>query len=141
MPVFAADGRRTSPNRVMGAVVGAVFVLIGALGFTTTWDVAFFGTSGALLFGQLQVNPAQNLVHIFGGAALITASAISVPAARTTNAVGGALSLLMGLTGLFLVGSPANLVAVSPLGNLLHFAAAVLLLAVGLGVEQEEKQR
>ncbi|WP_166879908.1 DUF4383 domain-containing protein [Salinibacterium sp. ZJ450] len=140
MPDFAADGRRPSPNRMMGAIVGALLLLIGILGFAVTWDVPIFGTPGALLFGQLEVNPAQNLLHLLGGAALITAAATSIAAARTTNAVGGALSLLLGLTGLFLVGSPANFVAVSPLGNLLHFAAAVLLLAVGLGVEQQ-KQR
>jgi hypothetical protein len=140
MPDFAADGRRTSPNRMMGALVGGVFLLIGALGFAVTGDVRFFGTPGALLFGQLEVNAAQNLLHLLGGAALSTAAAVGVSAARTTNAIGGALCLMLGLMGLFLVGSPANFVAVNPLANLLHFAAAVLLLAVGLGVEQQ-KQR
>lgn len=125
----------TSPNRILGAIVGAVFVLVGALGFTVTGGFPLFATEGGLLFGLLTANPALNVLHILIGAALLLAALSSLRAAKTVNSVVGVLCLVLGLAGLFLIGSAFNVLAINVADNVLHFAAAVALLAVSLGAE------
>ena len=125
-----------SPNRLLGTVFGAGYLLLGILGFTATGGVGLFAPRGGLLFGFLEVNVLHNIVHILIGAALLLAALSSVRAARTANSVVGAACLVLGLTGLFLVGSPLNILAVNVAGNVLHFGTASVLLAVGLGADQ-----
>jgi hypothetical protein len=130
---------RPSPNRLVGGIVGGVLLLLGLGGFLVTLGLGFFEAPGAQLFGVLEVNPAHNLLHVVVGGVLAGAAAAGVAASRTVNAVVGAVLLISGLAGLFLVGSPANILAVNATGNALHFAAAVLLLAAGLGTEQPKR--
>jgi hypothetical protein len=125
-----------SPNRLIGVVFGAVYVLIGLLGFTVTSGVGFFATEGGLLLGIFQVNLFHNIAHILIGAALLIAGLSNVRAARTVNSVVGAAYLVLGLAGLFLVGTALNILALNVADNVLHFASAVLLLAVGLGADR-----
>jgi len=125
-----------SPNRVLGAVIGAVYVLVGVLGFTVTQGVGFFAAEGGLLFGVLQVNALHNLLHILIGSALLLAALSSMRAASTVNSVTGTVFLVLGLAGLFLVGSPANVLALNVADNVLHFGTAAVLLAVGLGADK-----
>ena len=125
-----------SPNRLLGTVFGAGYLLLGILGFTATGGVGLFAPRGGLLFGFLEVNVLHNIVHILIGAALLLAALSSVRAARTANSVVGAACLVLGLAGLFLVGSPVNVLAVNVAGNVLHFGTASVLLAVGLGADQ-----
>lgn len=117
-----------SPNRVIGIVLGAGYLALGVLGF-------FAGEDG-LLLGVLLVDPLGNAVHLAFAAALLVPALLGVAAARRANAIVGAACLLLGLAGLFLVGGEANVLALNVPGNVLHFASAVLLLAVGLGAEQ-----
>ncbi|MBI5162126.1 MAG: DUF4383 domain-containing protein [Micrococcales bacterium] len=124
-----------SPNRLAALIAGAAFLAIGALGFAASGGSGFVSTTGGLLFGVLPVNGLQNLVHLLLGGALVTAALVFRASARTTNQVIGTLFLALGIAGLFLAGTPANVLAVGAVGNLLHFSAAVVLLAVGLGVE------
>jgi hypothetical protein len=131
--------RQISPNRLLGGIVGSAFLLLGLGGFLVTLDVGFFESPGGQLFGLIEVNPAHNLLHVLVGGLLAGAAASGVAASRTVNAVAGAVLLLSGLVGLFLVGSPANILAVNATGNALHFAAAVVLLAAGLGTEQPKR--
>lgn len=125
-----------SPNRVLGVFFGGVYLLIGLLGFTVTGSVDFFATDGGLLAGILEVNIFRNVTHLVIGSALLLAGLSNIPAARTVNLTVGGLFLLLGLAGLFLVGSPFNYLAVNSAGNVLLFASAVVLLAVGLGAEK-----
>jgi hypothetical protein len=126
---------RTSPNRLLGIVFGAVYVLIGILGFTVTSGVSFFATEGGLLLGVFEVNIFHNVAHLLIGAALLIAGLSSVRAAKTVNAVVGAAYLVLGLAGLFLVGTALNILALNVADNVLHFASAAVLLAVGLGAD------
>ncbi|MCU1412188.1 MAG: hypothetical protein JWR04_2895 [Rhodoglobus sp.] len=126
---------RTSPNRLLGIVFGAVYVLIGFLGFTVTSGVSFFATEGGLLLGVFEVNIFHNVAHLLIGAALLIAGLSSVRAAKTVNAVVGAAYLVLGLAGLFLVGTALNILALNVADNVLHFASAAVLLAVGLGAD------
>src|SRR5690606_959861 len=40
---------RSSPNRLAATIFGAVYLLVGVLGFTVTSGVGFFATEGGLL--------------------------------------------------------------------------------------------
>lgn len=129
----------TSPNRLLATVFGAVYVLVGALGFTVTSGGGFFSTEGGLLLGLFQVNIFHNVAHLLIGAALLIAGLSSVNAAKTVNSVIGAAYLVLGLAGLFLIGSALNILALNAADNVLHFASAVVLLAVGLGADRSAR--
>ncbi|MBH0097810.1 DUF4383 domain-containing protein [Salinibacterium sp. NSLL150] len=125
-----------SPNRLLGTVFGAVYILVGLLGFTVTNGVGFFATEGGLLLGLFEVNIFHNVAHLLIGAALLLAGLSNVKAARTVNSVVGFAYLALGFLGLFLVGSALNILALNAADNVLHFASAVVLLAVGLGADK-----
>jgi len=131
----------SSPNRLLGVVFGAVYVLVGLLGFTVTAGVGFIDTSGGLLLGLFEVNILHNVAHLLIGAALLIAGLSSVPAARSLNTTVGAVYLVLGIVGLFLVGSTFNILAINAADNVLHFASAAVLLAVGLGADKSARAR
>lgn len=126
---------RTSPNRLLATVFGAVYLLVGILGFFVTSGVGFFATEGNTLI-IFEVNPLHNIIHLAIGAALLLAGLNSVPAAKSVNTTIGAVYLLVGILGLFLVGSSLNIIALNGADNVLHLASAVLLLGVGLSQDK-----
>jgi hypothetical protein len=130
---------RTSPNRLLATVFGIVYVLIGIAGFFVTSGVGFFDTPGGLLLGIFEVNIFHNVAHLLIGAALLVAGLSGVRPAKTVNAVVGTAYLLLGIVGLFIVGSAFNILAINGADNVLHFGSAVLLLAVGLGAERTSR--
>lgn len=125
-----------SPNRLIATVFGAVYLLVGLLGFAYTGGVDLFATEGGLILGIFEVNPFHNVAHLLIGAALLIAGRKSVPAAKAVNTTVGAAYLLLGVVGLFLVGTAVNILAINAADNVLHFASAVLLLAIGLGADK-----
>jgi hypothetical protein len=126
-----------SPNRLLGVVFGAVYLVVGILGFFITSGVSFFSTSNpSLLIGLFEVNPLHNVAHLIIGAALLLAGLSNVRAAKGVNTTIGAIYLVLGIAGLFLVNSSANILAINAADNVLHFASAVILLAVGLGADK-----
>jgi len=129
----------TSPNRLLATIFGIVYVIIGIAGFFVTSDVGLLDTSGGLLLGIFEVNILHNIAHLLIGAALLIAGLSGVRASKTVNSVVGAAYLLLGIVGLFIVGSPFNILAINGADNVLHFGSAVLLLAVGLGAERSVK--
>jgi hypothetical protein len=128
-----------SPNRLLATVIGILYVLIGAAGFAVTMGIGFFAAPGGLLFGIFEVNSFHNVAHLLLGATLLIAGLAGVRAARTVNSVVGAAYLVLGIAGLFVVGSPLNILAINGADNVLHFGSAALLLAVGLGAERAVK--
>ncbi|WP_199422668.1 DUF4383 domain-containing protein [Actinotalea solisilvae] len=126
----------SSPNRLLGTVFGVVYLLVGAAGFAVTGGVGFAATEGNPLV-VFDVNPLHNIVHLGIGAALLVAARTSVRAARGVNATVGAVYLLVGVVGLFLVGSAANILALNGADNVLHLASALLLLGVGLAADRD----
>lgn len=130
-----------SPNRLLATVFGAVYLLVGLLGFTVTSGVGFFDTKGGLLLGLFEVNILHNVAHLIIGAALLISGLSSVRASKATNTTIGAVYLLLGIVGLFLVGSSANILAINGADNVLHFASAVVLLGVGLGADKAVSTR
>ena len=128
-----------SPNRLLGVVFGAVYLLVGVLGFFYTNGVAIFATEGGLLLGIFEVNPFHNVAHLLIGAALLFSGLANVKAARTTNTIIGAAYLLLGVLGLFILDSAINILALNGADNVLHFASAAVLLAVGLGADKSAR--
>jgi hypothetical protein len=126
---------RTSTNRLVATVFGAVYLLVGVLGFAVTSGVGFFATEGRNLI-IFEVNPLHNIIHLAIGAALLLAGLKSVPAARSVNTAVGAVYLLVGILGLFLLNSALNIIALNGADNVLHLASAVLLLGVGLSQDR-----
>lgn len=128
-----------SPNRLLAVIFGVLYVLVGILGFTATAGVGLFDTNGGLLLGIFEVNVLHNVVHLLVGAALLIAGLSNTVAAKVVNLGAGALFLLLGLAGLFVAGTPANVLALNGGDNVLHLATAVVLLAVALGAERDVK--
>lgn len=128
-----------SPNRLLGVIFGAVYVVVGLLGFTVTAGTGFFATEGGLLLGIFEVNMFHNVAHLLIGAALLIAGLSNVRAAKATNTTIGAAYLLLGIVGLFIVGSAFNVLALNAADHVLHFASAAVLLGVGLGVEKSSR--
>lgn len=130
-----------SPNRLVGLVIGAVLLALGLVGLVVTAGVGFVDAAGVLLLGALTLNPLQSLVHTVLGAGLLMAALSSVAASRVVNGTVGGICLVVGLGGLFLVGTDVNVLAVNVIGNVVFFASAVALLAVGIGAERPETSR
>lgn len=120
------------------AAVGAVFLLVGILGFvpgiTTAYDrMEFAGhESAAQLLGIFEVSILHNLVHVLFGVAGL-AMARSWGGARSFLVGGGAVYLVLWLYGLLIdQGSAANFVPVDDADNWLHFVLGVAMVALGL---------
>ncbi len=126
----------SSPNRIVATIFGAVYLLVGLLGFAVTGGVGFIATEGELLLGIFEVNPLHNIAHLLIGAALLVAGLANVRAAKGVNITVGAVYLLLGIVGFFLVGTAANILALNVPDHFLHLASAVVLLGVGLGTER-----
>ena len=130
---------RNSPNRIVATVFGAVYVLVGLLGFAVTGGVGFIATEGGLLLGVFQVNPLHNVAHLAIGAALLVAAFANLAAAKTVNTIVGGAYLLLGIVGFFLAGTAANILALNTADHFLHLASAIVLLGVGLGAERSAR--
>lgn len=127
---------RQSPNRLVATIFGAVYLLVGLLGFAVTGGVGFIATEGGLLLGIFEVNPLHNIVHLLVGAALLIAGIASAQAAKGVNITIGAVYLLLGIVGFFLVGSALNILALNTFDHFLHLASAIVLLGVGLAADR-----
>ena len=127
---------RTSANRMVATVFGAVYLLVGLLGFAVTGGVGFIATDGGLLLGIFQVNPLHNIAHLAIGAALLFAGLANARAAKTVNLIVGAAYLLLGIVGFFLAGTALNILALNTADHFLHLASAIVLLAVALTGER-----
>ncbi len=127
---------RTSPNRLVATIFGAVYLLVGLLGFAFTAGVGFVATQGGLILGIFEVNPLHNVAHLLIGAALLIAGLTRVAAAKAVNITIGAVYLLLGIAGFFLVGTAANILALNTPDHFLHLVSAIVLLGTGLGAER-----
>jgi len=125
--------RDRTPSQTAAALVGAMFVLVGILGFvpgitTHSGDLGFAGRdSGAKLLGTFQVSILHDLLHLlFGAAGLILA--------RTRDGAGAFLTgggiLFLALWALGAVGQAAWIPA-NTADNWLHFLGGIGLLGLG----------
>jgi hypothetical protein len=127
--------------------VGAVFVLVGVLGFipgiTSDYDtMAFAGHhSEAMLLGIFQVSILHNIVHLLFGLAAF-ALARTVSGARLYLIGGGAIYLVLWLYGL-VVGqdSAANFVPVNTADDWLHLVLGLGMIGLGLALTPKNVRR
>ncbi|WAP51723.1 DUF4383 domain-containing protein [Arthrobacter sp. ATA002] len=125
-------------------LVGAVFLLVGIMGFipgiTSNYDQLTFAGhhSEALLMGVFQVSILHNIVHLlFGVAGLLFARSAS--GSRIYLIGGGVIYLLLWLYGLFIGhDSSANFLPLNSADNWLHLVLGVGM--VGLGAVLSRKR-
>ena len=130
--------RTTTAVQNAAKLVGAVFLLVGVLGFVpgivTDYGSMSFAShhSDAKLLGLFEVSVLHNVVHLlFGIAGLTTAKAWST--ARAYLIGGGAIYLVLWVYGLVIdKDSAANFVPVNAADDWLHFVLGVAM--IGLGV-------
>lgn len=120
-----------TPNQWFGYVFGAVYVLVGLVGFAVTPGVGFAATHGKdlIIFG---VNPLHNLIHVAVGILLLGGAASGTMASRGVNLTVGTVYLLLGIAGFFLINNSANILALNEPDNFLHLVTAVGALGVGV---------
>lgn len=138
-PSSRAVARPTTrtPVQIAAFLVGAVFLLVGVLGFvpgiTTDYDMLSFAGhhSEAKLLGLFNVSVLHNIVHLaFGIAGVMLARTIG--AARIFLIGGGLIYAVLWLYGLVIdQDSPANFVPVNTADNWLHFGLAVGMILLG----------
>ena len=130
-------GRRTT-IQTAAMVVGAVFLLVGILGFIpgVTSNYAALGAAGpmseALLLGVFQVSILHNIVHLlFGVAGIVMAR--SATQSRNYLIGGGVLYLILWLYGLLVPhDSNANFVPFNTADNWLHLILGLGMVALGV---------
>jgi hypothetical protein len=122
-------------NVLVGYVLGAVYLLVGLVGFAVTSGVGFASTDGKSLLG-FQLNPLHDVVHLAIGAVLVLAARQGVASSRAVNTTVGGVYLLVAVLGLFILDSSANILALNGVDNVLHFASAAVLLGVGLAADR-----
>nr|WP_253850613.1 DUF4383 domain-containing protein [Actinosynnema pretiosum] len=139
-------GART-PGQAVALGVGAVFLLVGVLGFipgiTTNYsDLAFAGThSTAMLLGVFQVSVLHNAVHLLFGAIGVAAAA-NRGASRAYLVVGGGVYLVLWLFGSAVhEASAANFVPFNAADNLLHLALGLAMVLLGVATTAIERAR
>lgn len=109
--------------RTVAAVFGAVYLLVGVLGF-----ILLPGGEGDVL-GLFPVNVLLNIVHLLLGAILLYGSMSFAAAVQTTRGVGAVL-IILGILG-FIVPDGFGLVPLGGNDIWLHLATGAILLAVG----------
>jgi hypothetical protein len=128
-------------------VVGAVFLLVGILGFvpgiTGNYDqLAFAGHhSEALLLGLFQVSALHNIVHLLFGAAGIV-FARTAGGARSFLLYGGIIYLVLFIYGLVIPqDSDGNFVPLNGFDNILHLLLGIGMVALALVLTKGHKAR
>ena len=135
--------RDRTPLQSAAALVGAVFLLVGILGFipgiTTHYgDMSFAGHgSGAKLLGIFQVSILHNIVHLLYGVVGI-ALAKTWDGARNFLIGGGLVYLLLWLLGIIGAG---DWIPVNTADNWLHFVLGLGMVAVGFVLARGAAQR
>ena len=124
--------------RTMASVVGAVFLLVGVLGFipgiTQNYDTLTFAGNGsdAKLLGIFEVSILHNIVHLLFGVAGL-AMARAAKSATTYLIGGGVIYLVLTVYGVVVdQTSSANFIPVNTADNWLHFLLGVGMIALGL---------
>ncbi|MBM6589453.1 DUF4383 domain-containing protein [Brevibacterium sp. RIT 803] len=133
----SAHTGRTSVQIVSG-IFGAVFLLVGILGFvpgiTKDLDTMMFAGhhSQAALLGIFQVSVLHNIVHLlFGVVGLLGLKSRRL--AKTYLIVGGIIYAVLWIYGLIVpMESMGNFVPLNTADNWLHFVLAAAMITTGI---------
>jgi hypothetical protein len=132
----------TTDIQKAAAVVGAVFLLVGVLGFvpgvTTNFDdISFAGhDSSAKLLDVFQVSVLHNLVHLlFGVVGLVAAKRMT--SSRTYLIGGGIVYLALLVYGLIIDhDSDGNFIPVNRADDWLHLGLGLGMIALGVALSR-----
>lgn len=106
-------------------ILGWVFIAIGVVGFVLTGLGDFFGMEGDhLLF--FEINPAHNVVHLMLGAVYLLGARATEAGARSVVLILSAAYFLVGVLGVMLMDTQANILAINNADNLLHLGIGAL---------------
>jgi hypothetical protein len=126
-----AAGRGKTVPEILGLVFGAVYLLIGIIGFFITgFDDFFAHDTGETLLG-FEINGMHNVVHIVIGAAGLALST-TLSGARTYGwllAVGYGAAFVYGLIA---IGETWDFLSINAADNVLHIATALVGLVIAL---------
>src|SRR5215217_2573184 len=129
---------RTVPQ-TLALAFGAVYLLVGIVGFFVTGFDDFFGHTDETLI-VFDINPAHNVVHLLiGVAGLLLARTLA--GARTYGwllAVGYGAAFLYGL---FAVGKDWDVLNLNWADNVLHIATALVGLVIALAPARDAVDR
>jgi hypothetical protein len=116
--------------KTAATVIGAVFVLVGILGFVPNPLVS--------PTGLFQVNTAHNLVHLASGAVLLAGAYTTLGASLMLKVI-GVVYAIVAILG-FIMGGPMllGMVAVNAADHLLHVLLAVVILAAGFLLPEDQ---
>lgn len=107
---------------------GATYILVGLVGLLLTSLGDLLSPTATLIV--FQVNPLHNLIHILVGALWVVAGS-RISTARAASQAIGAVYLVLGVVGFFIIGTGINLLALNLADNFLHLATALAALYVG----------
>jgi hypothetical protein len=127
----ADTGARPWPQ-ILALVFGAVYLLVGIIGFFATGFDNFAGNHQHEMLLFFMINPLHNIVHVvIGLAGLLLARTLS--GARTYGwllAVGYAAAFVYGLLA---VGASWDFLNINAADNVLHLLTALVGLVIALG--------
>jgi Domain of unknown function (DUF4383) len=127
-------GRRgmTWPQ-LLAAVFGAVYLVVGIIGFFWTGFDNFAGNSQHdMIIGLFMVNPLHNIAHILVGI-LGLALSRTLKSARTYGWLLAGLYAVLFVYGLIAQGKSWDFLDINTADNVLHIATALVGLVIALG--------
>ncbi|MGY1806547.1 DUF4383 domain-containing protein [Blastococcus sp. SYSU D00669] len=117
--------------QIAALVIGAIYTLIGIIGFFVTGFDDFAAHTGETLIGFM-INPLHNIVHLVIGIAGLVLSR-TLAGARTYGWLLAAGYGAAFVYGLFAVGEDWDFLALNWADNILHLVTALLGAAIALG--------
>ena len=142
----STQSARLAPVQFAAFVVGAVFLLVGVLGFipgiTAHYDMMTFAGhhSGAKLLGLFDISVLHNIVHLAFGVAGV-ALWRTFDGARRFLIGSGIIYVVLWIYGLFVADDgAANFVPVNSADNWLHLGLGVGMLALGFVLGRRRAQ-
>jgi hypothetical protein len=139
----AGRGTSRSSLQLAATAVGAVFLLVGVLGFIPGVTTGYGGMelaghqSHAKLIGIFEVSILHNVVHLlFGVAGLVLARTWA--GARSYLVGGGAIYVVLFLYGILIdKGTAANFVPVNTADDWLHLVLGLGMIGVGIALSRD----
>ena len=115
-----------TPAKTFAYVFGAVYLLIGIVGFAVTGFNDFASAEGEVLL-LFELNPLHNIVHLLIGIALLSAAGAGEVTSRQITLLVGAVYAIVGVLGFFITGNETlNILALNLADNLLHIGTAIV---------------
>ncbi|MES2971308.1 MAG: DUF4383 domain-containing protein [Patescibacteria group bacterium] len=118
--------------KTLANVFGAVFLLIGVLGFVPGV------TSDGKLLGIFDVSTLHNIIHIASGVAAFALAASGPKGARTYFQVFGIVYAVVTVVGFIQGDTVLGLIGVNMADNLLHLVITAVALYAGFGMKATE---